>query len=43
MEQKNDLSLQNDVEVLVEKEKVEIKQELAQEKLVDEKVCSHFN
>jgi len=45
LDQKNDLSLQNDVKVkvLVEKEKIEKKEELAQEKLIDEKVCSHFN
>lgn len=43
MDQKNDLSLQNDVKVLVEKEKIENKQELARAKLIDEKVCSHFN
>lgn len=43
MDQKNDLSLQNDVKVLVEKEKIDNKQEVVQEKLIDEKVCSHFN
>jgi len=43
LDQKNDLSLQNDVQVLVEKEKIENKQEFAQEKLIDQKVCSHFN
>jgi len=44
LDQKNDLSLQNDVKLLVEKEKIENKQELlAQEKHTDEKVCSHFN
>lgn len=43
MDQKNDLSLQNDVKVYVEKEIIENKQDLAQGKLIDEKVCSHFN